>query len=157
MSKFKQPIKQIDLSQVDEAAFKQRHVGCIVLTQDHKILLQRRPLNWRTFPGMIATFGGHIETNETPSQAIIRELHEELGAKISSNDLIKLGIITEEVTHHTELVYIYFWHDQQGTITGCYECEAQYFNKVDEALSHPKIMDDVCWALGECQKRKLLI
>jgi len=105
---------------------------------------------------MIATFGGRIEANESPSQALIRELHEELGAKIQDCDLIKLGVITEAITQHKELVHLYFWHDKEGTITGCYECEAQYFDKVTLALNHPKLMDDVRWALLECQNKKLL-
>lgn len=96
-------IKQIDLSQIDESAFKQQHTGCIVLTHDGRVLLQHRPDNWRTFPSMVATFGGHIETNETLSETIIRELYEELGAEVNHSDLVELGIITEEVTRHTEL------------------------------------------------------
>jgi len=157
MNEFAKRIKQLDLSQVKESDYKQQFAACIVLTQDHKILLQQRPLNWRTFPGMIATFGGHIEGDETPIQAIVRELHEELGAKVDSSDLITLGVITEEVTSHTELVHLYFWHDTHSTITGCYEGEAKYFDSIEEALEHPKLMDDVCWALNECCDRGLLI
>jgi len=71
-------IKQVDLVKIDVSAFKQQNTGCIVLTHDRRILLQHRPDNWRTFPGMIATFGGHIEAYETPSNAIVRELHKEL-------------------------------------------------------------------------------
>jgi len=148
-------IKQVDLSQIDESAFKQRHAGCIVLTCNGRLLLQHRPDNWRTFPGMIATFGGHIEDNETSAQAIIRELHEELGAKVNQDDLVELGAVTEDVTQHTELVYLYFWHDKQNSITGCYECEAQYFDNTADALDHPKLMDDVRWALNECQRMRL--
>jgi len=149
-------INQIDLSQNDVSAFEQQYTGCIVLTHDNRILLQRRPKNWRTFPGMIATFGGHIESNETPINAIIRELHEELGAIAKPDELISLGAITEGYTQHTELVYLYFWHDKQTTITGCYEGEAQYFDTIAEAHAHAKLMDDVRWALMACQKMKLL-
>lgn len=149
-------IKQIDLTKVDVSAFKQQNTGCIVLTHDNRILLQYQPDNWRTFPGMVATFGGHIESTESPLNTIVRELNEELGATAKPDDFISLGVITEEITQHTELVHLYFWHDEQNTITGCYEGEAQYFNNVGYALAHPKLMEDVRWALLECQRRGLL-
>lgn len=150
-------IKEINLSTIDEGSFKQRHVGCIVFTSNKQILLQRRPLHWRTFPGKIATFGGHVEEKETPSEALVRELREELGAVVKGDELIVLGTITEEITQYKELIYLYYWHDKRDTITGCYECEAQYFTAVNEALHHPELMDDVHWALIECQNRKLLL
>ncbi len=70
--------------------------------------------------------------------------------------MIGLGVVTEAITQYTELVHLYFWHDDQNTITGCYEAEAQYFADTSEALAHPKLMDDVRWALIECQNRGLL-
>lgn len=40
--------------------------------------------------------GGHIEQNETPEQAVMRELHEETGARIKSLKLIGYLKITNE-------------------------------------------------------------
>lgn len=150
------PIRVVDLTQIDETKFARRCVGCLVLTQDHKILLQQRPENWRTHPGCLSTFGGEIETGETPIEALVRELHEELGAKVVPSDAISLGAITEAITNYSELIYLFFWHDKHGTITGCYECEARYYDTVDEIYAHPKVMDDVRWLLRECQSRGLL-
>ena len=149
-------IRVVDLTTVNTTNFKGFYVGCIVLTKDNKIMLQQRPLNWRTFPDCLATFGGHIEINETPISAIVRELAEELGAKVTPAELLSLGAITEAITNYSELIYIYFWHDKHGTITGCYECEAKYYDNCMAALAHPKIMDDVRWLLEECKNRKLL-
>lgn len=146
----------IDLTEIDASKFKRQCTGCIVLTHDNRILLQRRPNDWQTFPGMIATFGGGVEANESPLFAIIRELAEELGAQAEPNNLVYLGTITEQMTNHTELVHLYFWFDKHSTITGCYEGEAQFFDSIDDAFAHPKLMDDVKWALLECQARELL-
>ena len=156
MSIIEKTIKLIDLTQIDPAAFAYRGVGCIVLTKDHKILLQQRGHNWQRFPGRLATFGGQIESGETPIQALIRELHEELGAQVNESDVIALGVITEAITQHRDLIYRYFWHDKSGSITGCYEGEAKYYDDIQAALDHPKIMDDVRWALNECQAKGLL-
>jgi len=150
-------MRLVDLTQDSEEKFARRYVGCLVLTQDHKILLQLRSDHWRTHPGCLSTFGGEIEPGETPTEALVRELHEELGAKVIPTDVISLGTIIEAITNYSELIYLYFWHDKHSTITGCYECEAKYYDTVDEIYSHPKLMDDVRWLLKECQNRGLLI
>ncbi|EKD72026.1 MAG: hypothetical protein ACD_46C00030G0010 [uncultured bacterium] len=147
---------QIIFDQTDESIFKNRYVGCLVLTQDQKILLQQRGLDWPTFPGYLAEFGGKIEANETPTQAITRELNEELGASVNEADLLNLGAVTEEMSKHTELIYVYFWHDKQGTITGCYEGEAKYFDNVNAILKNSNITDGLRWLLVECQNRGLI-
>lgn len=155
-SRAEESIQEVNLTQIDEANFKQRYADSVILTHDHKILLQRRGDNWNTFPGFISTFGGRIELNESPVQALMRELKEELGAEVKISDVISLGAVTEKITGHNELVYVYFWHDQYATITGCYEGEAKYFDNVEVVFTEPKMMDYVRWALTECQKRQLL-
>ena len=102
-------------------------------------MLQKRPENWRPYPGYITTFGGWIEKGETPTQTIVRELHEELEVRILPDDLVMLGAITEPCTGHTELVYEYFWHDKGNLITGCYEGIAMYFKNTEAVLSEPKM------------------
>lgn len=149
-------IKPVDLNKTNEESFKYRFVGCIILTQDHKILLQQRGHDWRTFPGYLSTFGGRIEAGEMPLEALVRELREELGADVNSKDAISLGAITEASTGHTELVHTYFWHDARKSITGCYEGEAKEYDDCASILAHPKIMDDVRFLLQECIRRKLI-
>jgi len=55
-------------------------VGC-VLERGDEVLLEYRPANARCYAAQWDTPGGHIESGETPEQAIIRELDEELGFK----------------------------------------------------------------------------
>ncbi len=150
------PIQQIDLTKINKAAFLHCCVGCIVLSQDGKIVLQQRDSDSLTYPGCLATFGGGLEPGESPMQALIRELKEELGAKVQASDVISFGAITESSTDYSELIYVYFWHDKNGTITGCYEGKAEYYDNCATAMMHPKIMDDVRWLLRQCQSRQLL-
>jgi len=151
-----QPIQLVNLNTIDLTQFEQCCVGCMVLTQDNQIMLQQRCHNWHSFPDYLAEFGGHIEANESPIQALQRELNEELGAQVNPSEVISFGALTETVSKHSILVYEYFWHDKHGTITGCYECEARYYDNCAAVLKHPKIMDDVRWSLNKCQKLKLL-
>lgn len=128
----------------------------IVLTQDGDILLQYRPPHWRTSPEWVTAFGGHVDAGESILQALTRELHEELGAIVNSADVQFIGAISEDWTDHRELVHVHFWHDKNGTITGCYEAEARRYKTVGDALAYPKVMDYTRWALGECLTRGLL-
>jgi len=148
--------KVILLNHIDPSHFARTGVGCLVLSHDGKIVLQQRDEDCQTFPGYLATFGGGIEENESPIQALVRELREELGADVKIRDVVSFGAIVEEERNYEALVYLYFWHDKSNTITGCYEGKAEYYNDVSEIEKHPKIMGDVRWLLQECKKRKLL-
>lgn len=148
--------KIIVLNDFDASLFTRSCVGCLILSDTGKIVLQQRDDFCQTFPGYLATFGGGIEKGETPLQALVRELKEELGAAVDIAEVVHLGVLTEADTNYKELVYVYFWHDKLGTITGCYEGEAKYFDHPVDVESHPKVMNDVLWLLLECKKRKLL-
>lgn len=150
------PIRLVNIKKINDTRFAFRGVECVILTCDEKILLQQRGRDWRHFPGYLSNFGGEIESNETPTQALIRELNEELGARVNDADVISLGAITEAATNHNDLIYVYFWHDKNSTITGCYEGTAKYFDSVQTVFEHPKIMSSVQWALQECLNRHLL-
>lgn len=148
--------RMIDLKFINDTSYQQRNVGCLILTKDNKILLQQRDEDCQRFPGHLATFGGAIESNESPLDALVRELHEELGAYVKTDDIVILGAITEPETRHRVLVYSYFWHDKNDSITGCYEGKPFYFNHPALLLHHPKVMNDIHWMINECQKQQLL-
>jgi 8-oxo-dGTP diphosphatase len=42
-------------------------------------------------PGLWDFFGGHVDAGEAPRDALIRELTEEAGLKLTSSDLVSLG------------------------------------------------------------------
>lgn len=85
------------------------YVGCILLNKDKEILLQKKTKDYK-YPGCWSLFGGSIEANETPEQAIIRELKEEIGIDFNINNLkffkevicenkkekLKFGVFTSE-------------------------------------------------------------
>lgn len=160
MKKLKNLIKTVNNEQLEKVQFEKRFVSCVVVTQENQIIMQQRGEDFDTYPGYITNFGGCIEKGEKPLQTLIRELNEELGAQVKPQDVISFGAITEAITKHTELIYPFFWHDKNKTITGCYEGEMLCFDHYDAAVSYlshyEKVMDDVWWILNECRSKKLI-
>ena len=150
-------IKLVDATKLASQQYKATLSDSVILTHDNKVLMQRRPEHYGAFGGVLNIFGGHVEPGETVSEALVRELHEELGAEVNESELLFLGALTEDITDHTEIVHVHFWHDKRASITGCYECEPEYYLEASEALKDPKIMDYAAWALNECVRRKLII
>ncbi len=65
-------------------------VTCFVLNEKNEVLIEKRAKKGIT-PGKLDLCSGHINGQETPTQAIIRELKEELGIEIEeSMNVIKL-------------------------------------------------------------------
>ncbi|MCD9020518.1 NUDIX hydrolase [Cohnella silvisoli] len=61
-----------------------------------KILFQQRSGNKDTNPGSFdITAAGHLEAGESPKD-VVRELEEELGARVAFEQLVEFGIIREE-------------------------------------------------------------
>lgn len=143
-------------SDINLADYRQHYADAVVMTQTGALLLQYRPLTWRSNPGWYTAFGGHVDAGESIMFALERELKEELGAIVLAADVKPLGIVTEAETNHTEAVHVHFWHDRQGTITGCYEAEAQTFPDVATALAQEKLMPYLRWALWSCKSRGFL-
>lgn len=61
-------------------------VAIIFETEDNKILLQLRDKNANNYPEKWGLFGGSVEFKETPIQAIIREIKEELGINLKKGE-----------------------------------------------------------------------
>lgn len=84
-----------------------------ILTADKKVLIQQRSFKKDTFPGLWdVSVAGHISAGEDPLSSAVREIEEEVGLQISSNELIFIGtqlakhLHAEHLIDH-ELHYIY--------------------------------------------------
>lgn len=69
-------------------------------TKEEKILLQKRAMNKKVFPGLWdISVAGHIGAGEAILQAATREIQEEIGLKLYPKDLIKIGTRIHQVSH----------------------------------------------------------
>lgn len=80
-------------SSKSKSVFKKvSYVGCIIVDAQASFLLQRRDeKNGISNPGVLSTFGGGIHSGESPQQALVRELNEELGLVVSTERPLFVG------------------------------------------------------------------
>lgn len=77
-----------------------------MLIKNNKILLARRfNVDWMN--GKYSLIAGHLDGNESVSQAIIREAKEEAGIKIKKNDL-ELATVIHRMEPDLEYIDIFF-------------------------------------------------
>jgi isopentenyl-diphosphate delta-isomerase len=69
-------------------------------TSDKKILLQKRALTKKVFPGIWdISVAGHIGAGEAILEGAKREVFEEIGLILTDKDFIKIGTRMHQVTH----------------------------------------------------------
>lgn len=113
-----------------------RGAHVILFTNAGNVLVQKRSPNAIQYPNMLEiSVSGFVDSGETPQQAAIREVYEEAGLQLSSNDLIFLGTIR----------YNHQWHwknKHKTTRTIIYN----YVARVDEAQAILPDHTEVAWA-----------
>jgi isopentenyldiphosphate isomerase len=71
-----------------------------LFTLDEKILLQKRALTKKVFPGLWdISVAGHIAAGENVLTAAKREVFEEIGLALNEKDFIKIGTRIHQVSH----------------------------------------------------------
>ncbi len=64
------------------------------------VLVQQRP-EGKPMAGLWEFPGGKVEPGETPEQALVREVHEELRIEIAEDDLFPLSFVTHPMEQET--------------------------------------------------------
>ena len=71
-----------------------------LFTSDEKILLQKRALTKKVFPGLWdISVAGHVGAGEEILTSAKREVFEEIGLQLDEKDLIKIGTRIHQVSH----------------------------------------------------------
>ncbi len=79
--------------EVHERGLLHRVVHCWIIQESQPVFwFQQRAHTKKDFPDCFdLPCGGHVDAGETPIQAMLRELREEIGLYVTRNDLISLG------------------------------------------------------------------
>lgn len=116
-----------------------RVVGAVLVSQDH-VVLARRASSLKNFPGMFEFPGGKIEANESPEQALARELHEELNIEVQLNAIERFdGNIHQSTIEnsgkviHLTLFIVRIW---EGTLTIDYNIHSELAHVPIKELNH---------------------
>ncbi|MCY4217719.1 MAG: CoA pyrophosphatase [Gammaproteobacteria bacterium] len=86
-------LKEFDYQVIEDKSLRHAAVVLAVVERDDKsrhaaILLTRRPKTIGRHSGQFALPGGKVDSGETTIQAALRELHEELGVKVDSEQVL---------------------------------------------------------------------
>ena len=73
------------------------HVGVWIMNKNGELLFQKRSMKKKINPGKWTRTGGHVDSGETPLNAVQRETYEEIGVKIPLDKFELLNINKEEV------------------------------------------------------------
>lgn len=80
--------------------------GFLYNPKTREVLLHKRDGNTSYNPHKWASFGGLGEGEETPPQAFVREMEEELGIKLNSDALLPLCDYPSEISGHRYAFYV---------------------------------------------------
>jgi 8-oxo-dGTP diphosphatase len=81
-------------------------VAAALVRHDGRILLQRRP-EGRSMAGLWEFPGGKIEDGETPEEALVRELSEELAVEIDAANLMPACFASAHIGDRPLLLLLY--------------------------------------------------
>jgi 8-oxo-dGTP diphosphatase len=90
--------------------------ACALLDPKGAVLIAKRP-EGRPLAGLWEFPGGKVEAGEQPEEALIRELHEELGIEIVKCDLTPLTFASHTYPDFHLLMPVYLCRRWQGRVT----------------------------------------
>ena len=91
-------------------------VAAAVVRREGRVLLTRR-MAGSHLAGMWEFPGGKVEAGEGPEDALIRELHEELGIEIAKSDLAPVTFASHAYPEFHLLMPVYLCRRWQGRVT----------------------------------------
>jgi len=88
--------------------------ACALVDADKRVLIAKRP-EGRSMAGLWEFPGGKIETGETPEDALIRELHEELSLTVTKPCLAPLTFSSHDYPEFHILLALFICRRWEGT------------------------------------------
>jgi len=91
-------------------------VACALIDADKRVLLAQRPQG-KQLAGLWEFPGGKLDPGERPEQALIRELHEELGITVQEPCLAPLTFASHSYADFHLLMPLYVCRRWEGFVT----------------------------------------
>ena len=92
--------------------------ACALVDADGRVLLAQRPPG-KTMAGLWEFPGGKVEADERPEEALIRELHEELGISVQEACLAPLSFASHVYPSFYLLMPLFICRRWQGIVRPC--------------------------------------
>lgn len=109
------------------------------ITHGSDVLLLKRAMHKRVFPGRYNGVGGHIERNEDPLTSAIREMHEETGLAVQ-NVQYRGTIHVDAGQSNGILVFVFTAEAVSRTFTDCAEGQLEWV-PLDQVDTLPLVED----------------
>jgi 8-oxo-dGTP diphosphatase len=87
--------------------------ACALINEQGRVLINKRP-EGKDFAGFWEFPGGKVEANETPEEAIIRELKEEINIDVSAACLAPLSFTEKNYEKYYVVVLLYICRKWEG-------------------------------------------
>ena len=88
--------------------------ACALIDADKRVLIARRPAG-KPMAGLWEFPGGKIEAGETPEDTVIRELHEELGIRVTKPCLAPLTFASHDYLEFHILLSLFICRRWEGS------------------------------------------
>ena len=88
-------------------------VAAALVDPQGRVLVQQRPAG-KSLAGLWEFPGGKIELGETPEEALVRELREELGIAVDTCDLVTGSFVSEPLADRHLVMLLYLCRRWQG-------------------------------------------
>jgi 8-oxo-dGTP diphosphatase len=85
-----------------------------VLVRQGTVLLARRSLHRKAYPGLSSLPGGHVEETESLLEALVRELREEIGIVPTTTDAV--GSIADPNSEPTDRIDYHMYAVTPGQV-----------------------------------------
>lgn len=135
-------------------------VAALIRLDDGRYLMQQRDdIQGIFYPGYWGLFGGAMEAGETPEQALVREVHEELAYEVKSPRYFTRIAFDFDFAGLGQLDRFFFLVDMAAdALPGLRLGEGRAFDAftADEILAEPRIVPYDAFALWQYLNRDLI-
>lgn len=114
--------------------------AAVLIDHARNILLTQRP-EGRPYAGLWEFPGGKVETGESPEEALVRELREELGITVKIEDLIAFRFVSHAYEDFHLVMVVFTVRSWEGEITPM-EGQNSKWVKPQELLKVPTLPAD---------------